>query len=107
MDYPLVSVQESLVPTAVVNVKLFEADTQEALEELINQWVADTQNLVVCPGPVSIKDDVSSVAITYVAAGKNDDPNNRRPPKMAKPPFGSTRSSGKLSAKESDGGRIA
>lgn len=107
MAYPLISVQDSLVPTAVVKVEIFEASTHEELAELINKWVKDTQNLVVCPGPVSRDDETSRMAVTYVSSGRNDDPENRRPPKVEQPSSDATSNGRKFSAKESDGGRIA
>ena len=107
MDYPLISVRESLVPTAVVSVKIFESVEGEELEEAVNKWVEETQNLVVCPGPVTNKDGVSSIAITYVASGRNDDPNKRSAPKVAHPSGVPSGGSGRHTTKESDGGRLA
>ena len=101
MDYPLISVKESLVPTAVVNVKVFEAETLQELERLINDWVASTQNLVVCPGPLTQEHNSSSVIITYVSVGDNNDP--ARPEQMAKSFNVSTENYRNVSAKESDG----
>jgi hypothetical protein len=105
MDYPLFSVKESLVPTAVVNVKIFEAETADGLEEIINKWVNDTQNLVVCPGPVTQRDSLSSVVITYVSSGENNDPNRQR--KVVEAPVFAAKTSRATSSTESDGGRHA
>ena len=105
MDYPLISVRESLVPTAVVNVKVFEAKTLQELEQSINEWVASTQNLVVCPGPLTREDNLSSVIITYVSVGDNHDP--ARAGQMAKSFNVSTENHRNVSAKESDGSSIS
>ena len=92
MDYPLISVRESLVPTAVVSVKIFESVEGEELEEAVNKWV---------------EEGVSSIAITYVASGRNDDPNKRSAPKVAHPSGVPSGGSGRHTTKESDGGRLA
>ena len=105
MTHPIFSVKESLVPTAVVNVKIFEAETADGLEELINKWVNDTQNLVVCPGPVTQRESLSSVVITYVSSGENNDPSRKQ--QMVEAPVFTTKRGRKTSASESDGGRIA
>ena len=108
MNYPLISVQDLLVPTAVVKVKVFEAPTRDELEDLINTWVESTQNLVVCPGPMSTVDRSSSVVITYVAAGENNDPDSKtKPPEMADTSSRTSSKGSRSTAKESDGGRIA
>lgn len=105
MDYPLFSVKDSLVPTAVVNVKIFEAETADGLEELINKWVNDTQNLVVCPGPVTQRDSSSSVVITYVSSGENSDPVRQQ--QVVEAPVFPTKNGRRSSSVESDGSRIA
>ena len=74
MEYPLISVKNALVPTAIVHVKVFEAETTRKLEEIINEWVLATQNLVVCPGPLTQNEGASTAIITYVLAGENHDP---------------------------------
>lgn len=105
MEHPIFSVREELVPQAVVSVKVFEGATSTEVEEAINQWVSETQNLVVCPGPLSTGDGLARIAITYVKANANNDPERRR--KMAEAPELDAKSSGKRPRNESDGGRIA
>ena len=73
MEHPVVSVRNSLVPMAVVQVKAFEAPTTKKLEEVINEWVAKTQNLVVCPGPLTQTDHSATAIVTYVSVGENRD----------------------------------
>lgn len=105
MEHPLFSVKDSLVPRGVVNVKIFEEDNLQSLEEVINKWINETHSLVVCPGPFTQEDSSSSVVITYVPAGNNHDPN--RPQEVANPSGLAAKNSKDKSAKESDGGRIA
>jgi hypothetical protein len=105
VEHPLFSVKDSLVPRAVVNVKIFKEENLQRLEEVINKWIEETHNLVVCPGPFTREDSSSSVVITYVPAGKNHDPN--RPQEVASPSRLVAKNGKDKSAKESDGGRIA
>jgi|TARA_R110000824_G_scaffold82768_15_gene207516 hypothetical protein len=105
VEHPIFSVREELVPHAVVNLKVFEGDTTEEIESAINEWVKKTQNLVVCPGPLSVGMGRSSMAVTYVRANINGDPERKRevdntPTLDAKPDV-------RRSGLESDGGRIA
>jgi len=105
MEHPIFSVKDSLVPRAVVNVKIFKADNLQQLEEAINKWVEETHNLVVCPGPFNQEDSSSSVVITYVSAGKNHDPTRAK--EVAQSSGFVSKNGTYKSAKESDGGRIA
>jgi hypothetical protein len=105
MEHPIFSVREELVPQALVSVKVFEASTSGEVEALINSWIVETQNLVVCPGPVSSASGKSIVAITYVEANKNNDPEKER--EVGKTPRLDAQPSGGVSNFESDGGRIA
>ena len=105
MEHPIFSVREELVPQAVVSVKVFEGATSAEVEEAINKWISETQNLVVCPGPLSAGAGSARIAITYVKANVNNDPERRR--KMAEAPKLDAASSGKRARGESDGGRIA
>ena len=65
----------------------------------------DTQNLVVCPGPVTQQGSLSSVVITYVSSGENHDPNGKQQVVKATN-FPAPAGRGK-SSNESDGGRVA
>ncbi len=103
MEHPIYSVRESLVPSALVSVKVFKANTKDSLEKEIAAWVDRTQSLVVCPGPVHYDESRSQVtlALTYVAAAKNNE--NRQQRTVGKTPTVTTRGTKKLSAFESDG----
>ena len=85
MEHPLASVRPTLVPDSLVNVKVFEADSPDGVEAKINAWVVETQNLVVCPGPVHWTGSVATVALTYVEARSNDDPERRQMVEAPKP----------------------
>lgn len=102
MEYPLISVKDSLVPTAVVHVKVFEAETVKKLEENINEWVSTTQNLVVCPGPLTQNESASTAIITYVSAGENHDP--VRSKQVGQPNRSISKERRNVSSAESDGG---
>jgi hypothetical protein len=99
------SVREELVPKAIVSVKLFEGRTSADIEEAINKWIMTTQNLVVCPGPLSTGVDKAVMAVTYVEANNNVDPQRKRKVVETPKPDAGVHS-GRLGL-ESDGGRIA
>jgi len=103
MEHPIFSVREELVPGALVQVKLFEGKTAADLEVAINKWVVETQNLVVCPGPLSSSEGSAQMSVTYVKANSNHDPERTR--KMAEAPR--LDASAGNSRLRSDGGRIA
>ena len=105
MDHPIVSVRNSLVPTAVVQVKAFQAPTTEKLEEVINKWVAETQNLIVCPGPLTQTGREATAIVTYVSAGENRD--SVRSGKMEHANVDVSKKRSNVSSAESDGFRIA
>ena len=96
MEHPLYSVRETLVPSALVSVKVFSANTEDSLELEVASWVAKTQNLVVCPGPVNYEalSKRFILALTYVAAVKKT---------VGKVITDTSRGVKKLSAFESDG----
>ncbi len=103
MEHPLYSVRETLVPSALVSVKVFHANTADSLELAVDSWVAKTQNLVVCPGPVNYEALSGNfvLALTYVAAVKNNE--NRQQKTVGKAVTNTSRGVEKLSAFESDG----
>lgn len=105
MEHPLVSVRSSLVPTSVVKVKVFESSTTVKLEEAINEWVADTQNLVVCPGPLTQTGHAATVVVTYVSAGENRDSVRSKQVEHSNVNVPKERSN--VSSAESDGSYIA
>jgi hypothetical protein len=105
MEHPVFSVREELVPQALVNVKVFEGKTSVEVEEAINVWISETQNLVVCPGPLSTGEGGARMAVTYVKANINNDPERRR--KMEESPKLDAVSDSDRFRGESDGGRIA
>ena len=84
---------------------MFEGKTPDEVEKAINTWISETQSLVVCPGPLSSGKDGARMAVTYVKANNNDDPERRR--KMAQSPKLDAVSGSDRSRGESDGGRIA
>jgi len=100
MEHPLASVRHTLVPDTLVNVKVFEGDSTDNVEAKINEWVGSTQNLVVCPGPVYWTGTVATVAITYVEARSNGDPEGRQ---MVEAPKPNAKPSGRGGRFESDG----
>lgn len=100
MEHPLPSIRNSLVPTALVKLKVFESDSIASVEHKINAWVNETQNLVVCPGPVHWTGAAATVAITYVKATDNGDPERRQ---MVEAPKPTTESGSRSSRFESDG----
>jgi hypothetical protein len=103
MEHPLYSVRETLVPSALVSVKVFSANTEDSLELEVASWIAKTQNLVVCPGPVNYEalSKRFILALTYVAAVKNNE--NRQQKTVGKVITDTSRGVKKLSAFESDG----
>jgi len=103
MEHPLYSVRETLVPSALVSVKVFSASTEDSLELEVASWVDKTQNLVVCPGPVSYEELSGRfiLALTYVAAVKNNE--NRQQKTVGKAVTNTSRGAKKLTAFESDG----
>lgn len=103
MEHPIFSVREELVPSAVVSVKVFEGKNSTEVEEAINTWVIETQNLVVCPGPLSTDAGKAFIAITYVEANNNGDPQRKR--EMVKTPTLDARPDSRRLGRESDGGR--
>jgi len=105
VEHPLVSVRDSLVPTAVVQVKAFQAPTTAKLERAINEWVAETQNLVVCPGPLTQTGREATVIVTYVSAGENRD--SVRSGEMEHSNVDVSKKRSNVSSAESDGFRIA
>lgn len=69
VELPFPSLRNSLIPDSAVLVKLFSAPDLSLLEEVINDWVGSTFNLVVVPGPVAaMPDGRLSMAVTYVAS---------------------------------------
>ena len=104
MEYPLISVKNSLVPTAIVHVKVFEAETIQKLEKIINEWVSTTQNLVVCPGPLTQNEGASTAIITYVSVGENCDPTRSKQVEQSNRVITKKRSN--VSSAESDGTRF-
>ena len=105
MEHPLISVKDSLVPTAIVHVKVFEAETIQKLEEIINEWVISTQNLVVCPGPLTQNEGASAAMVTYVLAGGNSDPGRSKQVEQVRHIVPKKRNS--VSSIESDGSRFS
>lgn len=105
MEHPIFSVREELVPRALVNVKVFEGKTSVEVEAAVNAWISETQNLVVCPGPLSTEEGGARMAVTYVEAKDNNDPERRR--KMEQSPKLNAVPSSNRFRGESDGGRIA
>lgn len=105
MEHPVISVRDSLVPSSTVKVKAFEASTTVKLEEDINTWVQDTQNLIVCPGPLTQTGHTATVVVTYVSAGENRD--SVRSGKMEYSNGNASKERGNLASIESDGSRIA
>ena len=103
MEHPIYSVRESLVPGALVSVKVFKAQTEDSLEQEISSWVSKTQNLIVCPGPVYYDNGQKKVtmALTYVSSGKDNEKRQQR--SLGAAPSVTTRPVKKLSAFGSGG----
>lgn len=70
--FPITSLRDLLVPTAVLRLKTFEADTVQELDSLVNDWISESQAIVVAISPISqmtyLNDTKHVIAVTYLPA---------------------------------------
>lgn len=67
-DFPLNSLRQFLVPNATLQVKTFAATTLIGLEKAVADWVHQTKNVVVVPGPITQSATDYLLAVSFLPA---------------------------------------
>ena len=71
-EFPITSLRDLLVPTAVLRLKTFEAESVTELDPLVNKWVDESQGIIVAISPVTqmtyMDRTVYAIAVTYLPA---------------------------------------
>lgn len=69
-EFPITSLRDLLVPTAVLRLKTFEAESVTELDPLVNKWVDESQGIIVAISPVTqmtyMSRTVYAIAVTYL-----------------------------------------
>jgi hypothetical protein len=68
-EFPIASLREFLLPSQLVNVRLFEGSSLQDLDDKINRWIGETKSIVAIPSSVSKTSEGNYlIAISFVNA---------------------------------------
>jgi hypothetical protein len=70
VEFPLQSLRQFMLPDQTVKLKTFAAKDVQQLDEQINTWVKQTNNIIAIPGPVITTLEGVALSLTFVEAAE-------------------------------------